>query len=156
MPENDCITAADFPQNLTWVPGHFGALANQPWICGLQFQQFAPAPGDAVRELFMLAYECAPFYVRSQVINASGPFRLVSTAYLGQMESMLEWAQERWTSPSPLTRSQLSLALSRYLKCYGSSLATSPACYVCSSSAAPSPCSALTNKSSSERRPQPG
>ena len=86
-PAEFTITAADFPQNLTWVPGHFGALVNQPWVCNLQFQQFAPAPGDSLQELFMLAYECAPFYVRAQVIDASGPLQLVSDAYSSQMES---------------------------------------------------------------------
>ena len=85
-PAEFIFTAADYPINLNWVPGHFGALANQIWTCGLRFDLFAADASSSLRELFTFAYEAAPFYVRSQVIAPGGSFVRMSKAYLGQME----------------------------------------------------------------------
>ena len=80
------LTAADFIVNLNWVPGHFGALALQPWSCGLTFQACTSDPTASLRELFQFVFECAPHYVRSQVTSAHGPFVLMSAAYSQQMQ----------------------------------------------------------------------
>jgi len=85
-PAEFILTAADYLQNLSWFPGHFGALPNQPWSCGIRFDQHASGPHASLRALFMFAFECAPYYVRSQVTGAGGSFTLMSQSYFTRME----------------------------------------------------------------------
>ena len=78
--------AADWSVVLGWLPGHFGAAANQPWHVSLTFDRLSTDSETSLLPLFGLCFECAPYFVRAQVLAANGSFCEVGTIHLEQME----------------------------------------------------------------------
>ena len=87
FPPGLILDSTGYIEDFAWVPGVIGPLAAQPWACELTFGDYIDGYGADARNLFQMLFECAPFYVRAQVADASGAFQITLDNYYGEIQA---------------------------------------------------------------------